>query len=996
MMMLALVVPMTGALTLARPLPAPIAQTSAADKDSFFQGTARDLIWTGRVRGDDKQLHQVPPSPTYAADLRKELAQIQVSIDVDRKLDEARASLDDLAIRATRRGYEDRKDVLIEIALARAKLLETLGKIHDARQAVTSVLVNQLLPAGQNKYELVAPTEADTAEAKQIDADARLRAVRERLTQVEGGAKTSAAADKIDEVVRDALARGDTSLLNELGISAIPALEKWLSGTLDSMPNPDLLSSLIRISPSRAAEFIFAAFDRAGPLWKVRVLRAMTITQALSAGTPLLSEAAWIFGKANNNAATARMSVPRWRAVISRLLEDPVTAREALAFVAPIVKYDALDADLQTHLTAILIGKDEALAHAALAPLEGGDGKSTAQPILEAALLSPHADVRAFCASHLLMFQSNTGLLSAASNPDPKVRAAVADSLRPHQVQGQQQEFWPSLGKREREILTTLVSDPDADVRLSAAWSVVQLGTPLPVGVYESIAHDPDPRVRLAAMSATSLDVTDRARIMSILATDPEPSVLEGVDRFIFNTLSFKDSTSAGPAAPIHPAYYPALEARRLNAARSFDKYWNGQVQDLYARLTTKPEGMAMVLRWITKEKDVPPRMAWVVARLYTFLGDIVSNEDIWSRRTLNLADHGLTIDPTTWVGLFELAQSPGTDPNTTILVTRLLVRIDADLSAHFLPIARDASRPTKTRLQACAIAANGRDPSLVPTLISVLDDQRGKSTSTGWEDQDWVMAIAKSLPEESAEPALDAVLADKSIPDAFGTAFAAGWTMTHALDASQAITILDKWLTSANTQQGGVEAALKEIATQPREKQRDWLVRAAHDPRYAYLTLTLIGNMRDPSYLSVLEEYLAPGFSMQDVDAPTAALNALTRYFDDRAADIILKVAGSTPDPELRDQAFKALTTIRKYQEERGRWKDQLGSGEAWRQSVHDLVVMLDDAEAAVRVQAVRGLATLGAKEEMPRIVRMLKDKDELVRKAAEDALGALNAPPK
>lgn len=196
--------------------------------------------------------------------------------------------------------------------------------------------------------------------------------------------------------------------------------------------------------------------------------------------------------------------------------------------------------------------------------------------------------------------------------------------------------------------------------------------------------------------------------------------------------------------------------------------------------------------------------------------------------------------------------------------------------------------------------------------------------------------------------------------------------------------------------QQGGVEAALKEIAQLPRDQQRDWIVRAAHDPRYAVQALTILGNMRDPSYLPVLEEFLAPGFQMPDVNAPTAALDALTRYFDDRAADIILKVAGSTPDPGLREAAFQSLTTIRKYQEEKGRWKSQQSSGEAWVQSVHDLVGLLDDAEPAVRAQAVRGLATLGAKQEMPRVVRMLKDKDESVRKAAEEALGALNAPPK
>ena len=124
------------------------------------------------------------------------------------------------------------------------------------------------------------------------------------------------------------------------------------------------------------------------------------------------------------------------------------------------------------------------------------------------------------------------------------------------------------------------------------------------------------------------------------------------------------------------------------------------------------------------------------------------------------------------------------------------------------------------------------------------------------------------------------------------------------------------------------------------------------------------------------------------------SALNALTRYFDDRAAELILKAAGSAGSESFRKKCFEALDTIRKYQEEKHRWDARKTSQQAKDEAVRELVRMLDDPDAAVRAQSTRSLATLGAVEELPRIVKLLKDKAATVRKAAQETLDALNAP--
>jgi HEAT repeat protein len=624
------------------------------------------------------------------------------------------------------------------------------------------------------------------------------------------------------------------------------------------------------------------------------------------------------------------------------------------------------------------------------------------KPLLEAVLSSPNADVRRFAAERLLQYRRSEALLASAGSQDPKVRDAAARALRCHEIRllsfngtstsENREQACPTVVGADRETLVRLVADPDADVRAEAATSVSQLEMPLDWSVYESMAKDADSRVRGALLFAKNVPMENRARIAMTLATDKDPKVLQGFDEFLFGELA--PQSPSAEYTGIDPVFYPVIEARRLNPVRPFEENAKpSQKSRLFDILGQRTEGLQSMIQWAAREND-SPLLERVTLKLFNSLdaGNTGS-----SRRAHTPAELGLgSVTPETWVALFEAAHKSSKEGIAESL-TRVLVVFGIDLSKQLLPVARDASRSLRTRLDACDVAANGRDPELVPVLRSLLDDPAWNVKFDSWGETSAVMSIAIALPDQSAAKDLDSVLADAAMPAPFGMAFVAGWVRSHEIDARQAGIVLDRWLSARGGQQGGIEAALKKIGSLPRDLQRDWIVRAAHDARYVGKALTLIGDMRDPSYLTVLEEFLSPGFELKGAgDVQTGALNALTRYFDDRAADLILKVAGSTASATLRDACFKALETIRKYQEEKGRWKDERSSGEAWTKSVADLVALLDDPDATVRVQALRGLGTLGAKQEMPRVVRMLKDKDESVRKAAEDALGALNASPK
>jgi HEAT repeat protein len=110
-----------------------------------------------------------------------------------------------------------------------------------------------------------------------------------------------------------------------------------------------------------------------------------------------------------------------------------------------------------------------------------------------------------------------------------------------------------------------------------------------------------------------------------------------------------------------------------------------------------------------------------------------------------------------------------------------------------------------------------------------------------------------------------------------------------------------------------------------------------------------------------------------------------------DEAAETLLKGLGSTADENVRKACFDALDTIRRYQEEKERWAQRRSSRQAQDAAIAELLPMLADKDANVRAQAARSMGALGAVEQLPALVRLLKDSDQTVRKAAQEAIDAL-----
>ena len=87
------------------------------------------------------------------------------------------------------------------------------------------------------------------------------------------------------------------------------------------------------------------------------------------------------------------------------------------------------------------------------------------------------------------------------------------------------------------------------------------------------------------------------------------------------------------------------------------------------------------------------------------------------------------------------------------------------------------------------------------------------------------------------------------------------------------------------------------------------------------------------------------------------------------------------------------AVATIQRYQDSLHAWETRSVRRATRDDTVTEVVGLLDDERAAVRVEAVRALATLGAVDQLPRLIRMLGDEDEAVVAAVRAALDRLNA---
>jgi HEAT repeat protein len=168
----------------------------------------------------------------------------------------------------------------------------------------------------------------------------------------------------------------------------------------------------------------------------------------------------------------------------------------------------------------------------------------------------------------------------------------------------------------------------------------------------------------------------------------------------------------------------------------------------------------------------------------------------------------------------------------------------------------------------------------------------------------------------------------------------------------------------------------------------RAWLARGARDPLFRSAALNAIGQLRDPSYLPLLDELLRSG----DPQAAVEVTNALTNFLSQEAGELLL-VAATRLSGEARDQALTHLGKIREYQDAREQWAVRRSSQQTRAAVVAELVAKLDAKSEEVKIEAIRALATWEAVEAMPRLIELTQSGSKSVAAAARAALERMNA---
>ena len=466
--------------------------------------------------------------------------------------------------------------------------------------------------------------------------------------------------------------------------------------------------------------------------------------------------------------------------------------------------------------------------------------------------------------------------------------------------------------------------------------------------------------------------------------------MLNEFDNFLVNlTQNLPETTQ------LDARYVPVIDARIRNTASEFN-WANGASRTMVTRLGGGREALRVLLQWCVEGRS--PHAQNILLEKIT---DSVRNRVGAEQRPITYAaEAGLPFSPAQFRELF--VHLAIVDPGQLAGLTRSLVCMSDVFAPEFLPIASDPKQPLRVRALALWVAASSAKQQLVPIVLDVLRDERWPASAADSELVGAITGTGYLIEHAASAQILEQALAPQgNVAAEAVTAFALGYARSNALSPREADAILAMWGDKQLVHEDLVRAALNQVAARPRAAQGDWLLRGLRDNDHVLHTLRLIGESRDPSYLPALRGLLgsdsAPErFKTDPLNSRDSVINCLTRYFDDAAAEILLEFAGSTADFRLRDSAFAALETIRKYRAEKGRWEESRTSKEATTAAVKELVGLLDDPTPAVRAQAARGLGTLRALEQMPRLVRLLKDPDETVRKAASDALEVLNAPAK
>jgi HEAT repeat protein len=891
--------------------------------------------------------------------LLKEIAAARVALDVEGDLAKVQETLQALSLRASAaKAFEGQAEALVQAALARAELQLRLGDPEAAREELRHVQSSKLAIPGEVAF--AEPSPALLRALATAQADPRLA---KRLAELE--AKPTSARtggqESLQALVDEAFDNRDYGSIGEIGAPAFERFAELVLQHADDFPGGagnDPLGSLLLLDERRAARLLGERLGAGSYLWKKRVLRAMTRAGVLTNGGTWTSTRPFVCLE------------PEWLELVERMLGERDTAKEALPFFTELERRDALTDSLNAAFRKALVAFGPDFATPAMQVFDHTGVVLSAQPALEAALELPDARLRRFAAEKLVNIERSEALLARASDPDPEVRRQVARALDAREVQIYQSAANPPLLRNlggqirgaDTATVRTLLADADEGIRALSVKLLERMEERPGPEVYAALARDRSPKVRAKLVRLEQLAPAVRSSLLAELARDPSPQVIEELD-LLFSRGCQDHSLEREPGI-----YLEALGIRWNDAQHALETDLRNE---LFNNLVFSAEGTRALVSW-TLAAPTPEALARIaagsrpdhlfalpdelLARLLASRNELVTWERIWNK----------------------LDQDKPFAAQRTAALRLLLANAEA---------------PRRTRVAAARLLA-GTGTDLREPLLKLLQHASWKTTPADEDERQRLYECARRLEPVTANALALVVLRDASLAPEVADAFVSGYRAdaTGGRELTQAI--LTRWFQPGAPARWSVNSALSALGSQPDLARGEWLERALVVPDYSTAVVDALEELADPAYLPLLRQAMrAEWMPVNDRDQlQRNVAGALASFDDDEAVELLLEGLRSS-DTRLRNVCTDSLQRIQTYRDSVKSWRERSATAPTKPGALAELVTMLADADPLVRGQAALGLATLGASEAVPQLIRLLKDPDASVRAAAQKALDQLNA---
>lgn len=791
-------------------------------------------------------------------------------------------------------------------------------------------------------------------------------------SQRAGRPTESPGEELIAAAIQDALEAGDRDFVLQLGTSAVaPLVELSLSidGSPVSSAEADPFELLAQLSPAAALDVALQHAQGDDVLRKSRVI------QAFGDVSPFEARSTWV----EASAGRFKLARPEWSGIVTGLLNEPgVPFVHVERFLREFMSRDC-EPEGYAPLFASWFERNwpnerpvrEAVARAATTLLQSDE---------------PRLQERG--ASMLVLTSDASAALKFAGSSDRALRESVAKVFAPRSVSTltaagtvEAVKTLPTINDELRSGLDTFVRAAQDDssgaaisgASLSAHQSNAVIVTPelfrkwleiLPAGenswFEELILHVE----HLAPLERVAL-YPQLAKWISTGTDSDEAAARARTERRI--VVMLRAASDVGGADELLEAVR-ACESHGLAGAAG--TALKNVLPELFA---AHPEAASPVLDWLAKSASLA---AWSeivevsrnengVVRHEPFLAQLPPDDQLMVIRTLWSKGY----DRFDWFDESEVA----------------LDRV------HWLQLVDDKNLSAPGRSWAISCLCGTKGPALDPASRPALVLARG------------IAAIgecpvsSRELTEAGADAALvlEALLEDKEVNDETLLNF---YVALDGLDPGLADRVhrrfpSDTW--SEHQASPLLSSLVRGLTMRKLGALNNELLRA--NIAGSMLQRTLIESIvfaRTRVHLSVAGEVLKAKYFPGD-RTRLQVVQYVESFLDDEAAGMLIEAARSTRSADYRAELFAALEKVLAWQDAESRWRKGSGTAAKREQAIATLLNMLlpkATASPAARTEAVRGLAALGAVEQIPTLIDLLEDSEASVRAAAKEALDLLS----